>query len=193
VKHSQSLEQERQALLAQIQSSRAVYRRLLTEADAPEQDAGAGRASAMGNTLTDGAGSAIQWVKQHPALAAAGMAGAIAALLLARRRARRRAKSLARVRQQAPAQTRGGQLLEEQSAVPRVARGVLVSTLAGLAQGMLRNPARMRYIARSMAVAMRYIRRWRNNAAARGAQVRHEAKKLGASAGGAVRDGSHGY
>ena len=193
MKHSPSLEQERQALLAQIQSSRAVYRRMLAEADAPyqAQDTGTGRANAIGATLTEGAGSAKQWAKRHPGLVAAGMAGAIAALLLARRRNRQRAKSLAQTRHVAP--TRGKQLLKEQSAVPRVARGVLVSSLAGLAQGMLRNPARMQYAARSVAVVMRYIRRWRNSAAARSAQVRNEAKMDSASGRGVVRDGRYKY
>lgn len=104
MKHSQSLEQERQALLAQIQSSRAVYRRMLVEADAPyqAQDVGMGRVNAIGATLTDGAGSAMQWAKQHPGLVAAGMAGTIAALLLARRRNRWRAKSRAQVRHVTP-------------------------------------------------------------------------------------------
>jgi hypothetical protein len=194
MKHSPSLEEERQALLAQIQSSRAVYRRMLAEADAPEPaepNAGSRRANAIAATVTDRAGSAMQWAKEHPALVAAGVAGVVAVLMMARRRARRRVGSREPVRD--PVQTRGNQLLNQQSAVPRVARGVLVSSLAGLAQGVLRNPARLRFAARAMPVVMGYVRRWRNNAAARKADARQNAQTARSTARGTMRDSRTSY
>ncbi|MDB5824605.1 MAG: hypothetical protein JWR21_3309 [Herminiimonas sp.] len=194
MKHSPSLEEERQALLAQIQSSRAVYRRMLAEADAPEP-AGPSAASRRGNaiaaTVTDRAESAMQWAKAHPALVAAGAAGLVAVLMLARRRTTRRTASRAQVRD--VVQTRGNQLLNQQSAVPRVARGVLMSSLAGLAQGVLRNPARLRLAARAMPVVMGYVRRWRSNAAARKAEARHNAQMARNRQRGSMPDSRSSY
>jgi hypothetical protein len=194
MKHSPSLEEERQTLLAQIQSSRAVYRRMLAEADAPEPaepNAAARRGNAIAATVADRAGTALQWAREHPALVAAGAAGVIAALMLIRRQTRRRTVSRAQVRD--VAHTRGNQLLREQSAVPRVARGVLVSSLAGLAQGVLRNPARLRFAARAMPVVMSYVRRWRSNAAVRKAEARRNAQMARSAEHGTTRNSRSGY
>jgi hypothetical protein len=166
MKHSPSLEEERQTLLAQIQSSRAVYRRMLAEADAPEPaepNAAARRGNAIAATVAD----------------------------RIRRQTRRRTVSRAQVRD--VAHTRGNQLLREQSAVPRVARGVLVSSLAGLAQGVLRNPARLRFAARAMPVVMSYVRRWRSNAAVRKAEARRNAQMARSAERGTTRNSRSGY
>jgi hypothetical protein len=194
MKHSPSLEEERQALLAQIQSSRAVYRRMLAEADAPEPaapTAASRRGNALAATVTDRAQSAMQWGKANPALVAAGVVGVIAVLMLARRQTRRR--TAARPQARSFVQTIGNRRLNDQSAVPRVARGVLVSSLAGLAQGVLRNPARLRFAARAMPVVMSYVRRWRNYTAARKAQARQNANMAGNTGRGTMRNGRTSY
>lgn len=188
VKRTHSLEEERQVLLAEIQSSRAVYRRMLAEADAPRPGpfSRARRSHAGGASGSGRAEDAKQWARDHPAMVVAGLAGTIALALLARRRTKRH-KSAAATMKQAE-QSSGQSLLKEQSPLPRVAGGVLATAFASLATGLLRNPAQLRFAARAMPALLDYVRRWRSNVNARSAQVAGEVRNAGSTARSAMRD-----
>ena len=141
-----SLEDERRALLEQIEASRSVYRRMLAD----EPDPAAARRPPYANATArhaqdQGAGTrAMQWMMDHPLWVAGGVALVV---LLAPRviSARKRATRHAERRQREPEPRQGG-----------TARALL--TAAAL---LLRDPARMRAAARMAQAAWQWMQRRR--------------------------------
>jgi hypothetical protein len=120
-----SLEDERRALLEQIEASRAVYRRMLT--DEPTRSAASGRSVRSRGTA---------WMLDHPLWVAGGVA--LLVLMVPRIAARRR-RSAAKQAAQPTAQRRAGQNAPEMAA-----RGNTLRALLTVAVLLLRDPARLR-------------------------------------------------
>ena len=139
-----SLEDERRALLEQIEASRAVYRRMLSD-EASQR--GARSLSQRDATATQGSAGerAMQWMMDHPLW----VAGGVALLVLVAPRvfgtSRRAARHKAAHRQREPEPSHGGTM-----------RALL--TAAAL---MLRDPARLRAAARIAQTAWHWMQRRR--------------------------------
>lgn len=144
-----SLEDERRALLEQIEASRAVYRRMLSDEPDPalaRQSYGRD-AARQGRDAGTGA-RAVQWMMEHPLWVAGGVA--LVVLLLprvtgARKRAARRSE---RQRRESEPRQRG-----------------TVRALLTAAALLLRDPARMRAAARIAQTAWHWVQQRRASAA----------------------------
>ncbi len=132
-----SLEDERRALLEQIEASRAVYRRMLT--DSPTDRTAHG---------TPARNRGVAWMLEHPVWVAGGVA--LLVLLVPRISAHRRHKA---ARQQA-----------RQRAVERMpepASGGTLRALLTVAALLLRDPARLRAAAQFAGSAWQWLQRRR--------------------------------
>ena len=170
---SVSLEDQRRALLEQIEASRAVYRRMLSGENAagsarlpvaPRAASAYGRAvdagSANWRTLApamrgglrqDSRGKAVQWAMDHPLWVAAGVA--LLVWLLPRAVEARRQRTRAR-------QQRSASLGQAVQAAQGSGTGRALLTAALL---LLRDPARLRAAGRLASVGWRWLQRWRTH------------------------------
>lgn len=196
--HEPSLEDARRALLEQIHSSRAVYRRMLADTEAPEASSSTASTAhiasssqrtatrrertstlrQLGDTAQRTAQPALAWARAHPGMVAAGVVG-VAALLVAGQRMRQQRARVRLKHVQRAALARGRTLVaEQQSSLPRVARGILVTGLATLGKNFLRNPSQLRWAARAAPMAMQAFQRWRGAAVAQASRARAAASTV---------------
>lgn len=140
-----SLEDERRALLEQIEASRAVYRRMLSDEPEPTlMRQPHGPYTARQGRETGAGARAMQWMMEHPLWVAGGVA--LVVLLLPRvTGAGKRAAHRSERRQREPEPRQGGTL-----------RAVL--TAAAL---LMRDPARMRAAARIAQTAWQWVQQRR--------------------------------
>lgn len=161
MKHS--LEDERRTLLEQIEASRAVYRRML----AGETGAAAARRSSVrhglhagtdGPTMRQKAGQnpAVLWMMDHPLW----VAGGVALLVLLAPKLLGTTAAVARKR-------RAARHREQERQAARDASGGTARALATAAVLLLRDPARMRAVARMAGSAWQWIRQQKQKKAAR--------------------------
>ncbi len=138
-----SLEDERRALLEQIEASRAVYRRMLT--DEPTRSAASG---------TSVRSRGMTWMLDHPLWVAGGVA--LLVLMLPRIAARRR-HAAAKQAAQPTAQQRAGQSMPEMAA-----RGGTLRALLTVAVLLLRDPGRLRAATQVAGSAWQWLQRRRH-------------------------------
>ncbi len=138
-----SLEDERRALLEQIEASRAVYRRML--ADEPTRGAAAG---------TSVRSRGMAWMLDHPLWVAGGVALLV---LLAPRIAVRRRRSAAQPATQQTTQRRAALPVPEMAA-----RGGTLRALLTVAVLLLRDPARLRAATQVAGSAWQWLQRRRH-------------------------------
>ncbi len=176
---SVSLEDQRRALLEQIEASRAVYRRMLagepvtvrsrmggsarTESTAGgavvtegSSRVGTLPASTPRRTLQGGRSKAVQWAMDHPFW----VAGAVAMLVLLLPRAadaRRRRVG----RQEHGKQLRRSDALAQ--SLPQVNGAGVGRALLAAALLLLRDPARLKTAGRLFAVGWHWLQRWRSH------------------------------
>lgn len=170
---SASLEEQRRALLEQIEASRAVYRRMLTGESALESSrlplparttsgtesvsparivtTGSHPAQLAANQLGSGRGKAVQWAMDHPLWVATGVALLV---LLAPR-----VIEAGRRRTQARASAAHAQ------AVPQVQSSGAGRALLAAALLLMRDPARLQAAGRLVGVGWRWLQRWRGQSA----------------------------
>ena len=172
-----SLEDERRALLEQIEASRAVYRRMLTgESPAggvrrswmvrpPSTAAGSGSIAGQavatgplpGRPLTGGRSKAVQWAMDHPLWVAGGVALLVLLLPRAVEARQRRARS-AKLRAASPAGDVYLQPERRRQSGQGSGAGRALLTAALL---LLRDPARLQAAGRLAGVAWRWLQRRR--------------------------------
>jgi hypothetical protein len=162
MKPAQSLEEERQALLDQIHNSRDTYRRMLTEAELAQQQGaqrlhGAHTGDRFPRSMT------MRWIVGHPYLFGLGVASAA---LLAPRRVRQSLRST--VRSARPTRSKPIPMQPVPVAVQQVAPpsarsivGTLLTSLTAIASMLLKDPAKMRMVARAVNSAVDYARQRR--------------------------------
>lgn len=186
MKRANSLEEERQALLEQIHSSRAAYRRMLAQYDAPEDSAGSaaygadsrldskphvsGMPGAFPRSMT------MRWIIGHPWAIAGAVAGVVALAAVGPRRIKRgvaAVPAVAAIRKRMhngepegfgswsrPERRRPREVVVEKSSP---AGGALMASAMGLVTMMLRDPARMRMAARTAAQAWNWFNQRRQH------------------------------
>jgi hypothetical protein len=173
MKHAQSLEEERKALLDQIHMSRDNYRRMLHQTEMEHAEAAAERyADSHSDRFPRSA--TMRWVMDHPYVIAAGVAGLV---LMAPRGVRRRIGAVAvpALGTMAPALGSMAPMLRSvlparvaaspsKTAAAGTAAATGMATLASVVTMLLRDPARMRLAARAFTTAMGYMRKRRQNA-----------------------------
>jgi hypothetical protein len=162
MKPNTSLEEERAALLEQIHSSRAAYRRMLAQYDQPEQSGGS---AAYGNDkrLPQGQphvrgmpdafprSQTVRWVVTHPWAVAGVAAGLVALMAIGPRRVKRGVGSVQRRFRKGDAMHtvqsgswRDAPVREVVVQKPSSAAGAAMASLMGLITMALRDPQRMR-------------------------------------------------
>ncbi len=142
-----SLEDERRALLEQIEASRAVYRRMLVGEDKPRT------APRSLQGVVKGAGSGarsapVQWMMDNPLW----VAGGVALLVWAAPRLLGKGKAAARRRERARAEARARQA----QAPSGTGRALLTAAVL-----LLRNPERLRAAARVAGSVWQWLQRQR--------------------------------
>ena len=160
-----SLEDERRALLAQIEASRAVYRRMLsgdTALPAATEPHSQGLAPASGPQAQAGffpRSRTMQWAMDHPMAIAAGVALLV---WLAPRVWQRRTAQKSQAARQAHKEARTQEVLLS-------GREGSLRALLTAAALLLRNPATMRAVTRAAGIAWHWLqqRRQRRGATAR--------------------------
>ena len=179
MKRPNSLEQERAALLEQLHSSRAAYRRMLAQYDQPPPSSNAHRATSASAArhfrgLPDAfpRSMTMRWIVEHPYAVAGIAAGVIALVAIGPRRVARSVKpgygAIQRsMRQklhsrsaQAPSAPVRPTYVERENTVSRPA-AVGSATLAGtigLVSMVMRDPAKMRMVARAASAAMAWLK-----------------------------------
>jgi hypothetical protein len=158
MRQARSLEEERQQLLQQLESSRAVYRRMLTDTG-DEADEAMPPYVYDGETVTVRRSGfpqshTMRWIMRHPYLTGLGAF----ALIMAGK------KGWAKTRKKAePAPPRTA---EDNDAGNKksIAATTLGTTLATTAAMMLRNPAQVQAAMRAVGVAMNYYKSRRRHA-----------------------------
>ncbi len=140
-----SLEDERRALLEQIEASRAVYRRMLAGDDAGPTPAVPSESAVRRAQGDAGRGKAIQWMMDHPLW----VAGGVALLVLLAPRVLGAGTQAARRRKQAKRRERERE---------RETGGGTVRALVTAAALLLRDPARMRAALRYGQMAIGWIK-----------------------------------
>lgn len=187
MKRAISLEDERQALLEQIHSSRAAYRRMLSQYDQPQESAGpADAADLRGVVPLRGMPAAfprsrtMRWIISHPYATAGAAAGLLALAVIGPRRAlqsvrllrfapgvdtmkstmqrtmRRRHDDIGVV---VPARALPPEREVLLSSKRQALGGAALASVTGLVSMLLRDPARMRMVARAASTATEW---WRN-------------------------------
>lgn len=144
-----SLEDERRALLEQIEASRAVYRRMLAGDDAGPTPVVPSERSVRRAQGDAGRGRAVQWMMDHPLW----VAGGVALLVLVAPRVLGAGTQAARRRKQAKRRERERE---------RASGGGTARALVTAAALLLRDPARMRAAIRYGQMAWGWIREKRN-------------------------------
>lgn len=159
-----SLEDERRVLLEQIEASRAVYRRML----AGESGAAAlrtPRGTHAGAKVADdrpalrqrvAQSRAVVWMMDHPLW----VAGGVALLVLLAPTLMGKTAAVARQRQERKRR-------EQQREAARPASGGTVRALLTTAVLLMRDPARMRAVARTVGTAWRWLQQQRERKSAR--------------------------
>ncbi|MCM0043652.1 MAG: hypothetical protein NBV65_03375 [Burkholderiaceae bacterium] len=157
-----SLEDERRALLEQIEASRAVYRRMLAgelgaaalrtpRGTRPGLQAAAGKPTMRVQVAQS---PAVLWMMDHPLW----VAGGVALLVLLAPQMMGKTAAVARQRQQ---RKRREQRLELQREAARVPSGGTARALLTAAVLLLRDPARMRAAARVLGSAWQWLQQQR--------------------------------
>lgn len=149
-----SLEDERRALLEQIEASRAVYRRMLAGDDAGPTPVVPSERSVRRAQGDAAPGSAVQWMMDHPLW----VAGGVALLVLLAPRVLGAGARANRRRRQARRREREHE---------REAGGGTVRALVTAGALLLRDPARMRAAIRYGQMALGWIRERRSAKAAK--------------------------
>ncbi len=173
MKPTTSLEQEREALLEQIHSSRAAYRRLLAQYDEPEHSAGSAaygndnrlaprKVQVRGMPQEFPRSRSLQWVLSHPWAVAGTAAGLVALAALGPRRIkqgmskmRRRKEPAPQAMQLVPWHGQGGR----EVVVPQKpsTAGAAMAGVMGLAAMALRDPQRLRTMVQAANNAWRWL------------------------------------
>ncbi len=195
MKRAISLEEERQALLEQIHSSRAAYRRMLAQYDQPQEPSDqAGNSTGVrlashvrGMPAAFPRSRTMRWIIGHPYATAGAAAGIIALAVIGPRRAMQSARLLRfapgvggvknamqrtmRRRKEDTWTTTPARALppEREVMVPsnkQALGGAAVASLTGLVSMLLRDPARMRMLARAATTATDWWRSRRQRAGA---------------------------
>ena len=152
-----SLEEERRALLAQIEASRTVYRRMLTGTVAPDSASSTAvfssteRASAFPRSHT------VRWVMAHPVTVAAGVA--LLVWVAPRLWEQRKTASLHRSRKD---RRRQSELQGEFQHEPASARGGNMRALLTAAALLMRDPTMMRNLTRIAGTAWQWLQQQRS-------------------------------
>lgn len=147
MKAAHSLEEERQALLDQIHTSRDTYRRMLTAENETEEAVSVPQSRALKTPERFPRSMTLRWIVDHPYLLATGVAGAA---LLAPRRIRKQVSHSvsSSVHTVAPPRAR------------KAAKGVFTGVIT-LATMLLKDPAKMRMLTRTVSTALNYARQRR--------------------------------
>jgi hypothetical protein len=151
-----SLEEERSALLEQIEASRAVYRRMLAGEAGTSPSLGMTGARAGTPAATDrptlrervAQSPVVLWMTDRPLW----VAGGVALLVLMAPKIRNRAVAMVRKR-------RAARQRDLQQQAPRAVASGTVRALLPVALLLLRDPARMRAIARLAGAAWQWLRK----------------------------------
>ena len=192
MKRAISLEEERQALLDQIHSSRAAYRRMLSKYDQPQENSGppdaaddGGLAPLRGMPAAFPRSRTMRWIISHPYATAGAAAGLLALAVIGPRRAlasvrllrfapgveamkntmqgtmrRRHADSSVVVPARALPPEREVTMSNKRQALG----GAALASMTGLVSMLLRDPARMRMVARAASTATEWWRSRRQQA-----------------------------
>lgn len=191
MKRAMSLEEERQALLEQIHSSRAAYRRMLAQYDEPghNRQSSHGVAHVHVSQKVRGMPAAfprsmtMRWILEHPYAVAGVAAGVVALLAIGPGRVARTVRSapglapltrklqdrLGRAGSNNASITGNRVAPRSQFAGPPPVRevvvekkasttGAAIASVAGLASMVLRDPAKMRMVARAASAAGEWLR-----------------------------------
>lgn len=151
MRQAKSLEEERQLLLQQLESSRAVYRRMLTDTDDAPDDAMppyvygeplSTRRSGFPQSHT------MRWIMQHPYLSGVG----VLALIIAGKKGLSKARKKA---EPAPSSTAEAADAGTKKSIVATTLGTSLATTAAM---MLRNPAQMQAAMRAIGVAVNYYK-----------------------------------
>lgn len=185
MKRAISLEEERQAVLEQIHSSRADYRRLLAQYDQPRNEAGShhagGDAQQMGHLHGMPAAfprsRAMRWIVGHPYAVAGVAASLLAVAVIGPRRVlhaagsvpgigaiRRTIQRKTPIEQAGPGANVGVRVLGRRrddavSGRQQALGGAALAGITGMASMLLRDPARMRMLARAAGAASAWWKR----------------------------------
>ncbi|MDO8300727.1 hypothetical protein [Lacisediminimonas sp.] len=185
MKRAISLEEERQALLEQIHSSRADYRRMLAQYDQPRHEAGSGHAGDDAQRMSHLRGMpapfprsrTMRWIVSHPYAVAGVTASLVAVAVIGPRRIADAAgsapgigairKTIQRKPQRrqtdagaAPAMRTQAQGRDEATSGRQQALGgAALAGITGVVSMLLRDPARMRMLARAAGAASAWWKR----------------------------------
>jgi hypothetical protein len=185
MKRAISLEEERQALLEQIHSSRADYRRLLAQYDQPRNEAGSRHAGDDAQRMGHVPGMpaafprsrTMRWIVGHPYAVAGVTASLVAVAVIGPRRllhAAGSATGLGAIRRTIQRRTQGGKAGSGANVGVRVQGrrrddvvsgrqqalgGAALAGITGVASMLLRDPARMRMLARAAGAASAWWKR----------------------------------
>lgn len=154
-----SLEEEKRRLLEQLENSRAVYRRMLTNSEEPVHEETPpviyeGYAPVSRYSKRFPQSQTMQWVMRNPYLFAA---GAVALVAVGKKGL---SKSAAKSKKQ-PEQKPDND--NNESLKKGIAATTLGTSLATTAAMVLRNPAQMRAVMRAIGVAVNYYKSRRHN------------------------------
>jgi len=154
MKQATSLEEEKRRLLEQLESSRAVYRRMLTNTEEPVDTTGFAPAAydyaPPISSRNFPKSQTMRVIMDHPYLLAAGAA----ALILAGRKGLSRRRSRPKPLYEQDADT---------SVKKTIAATTFGTTLATTAAMLLRNPAQLQAAVRAVMLAMNYYKSRRGN------------------------------
>jgi hypothetical protein len=160
MRQAKSLEEERQQLLQQLESSRAVYRRMLTDTEDAADDAMPPyvygepvpmRHSGFPQSHT------MRWIMRHPYLSGVGAL----ALLMAGKKGLSKARKKGKKAEPAAASRAEEANADTKKSIVATTLGTSLATTAAM---MLRNPAQMQAAMRAIGIAMNYYKSRRRHA-----------------------------
>lgn len=175
MKPSTSLEQEREALLEQIHSSRAAYRRMLAQYDQPEEWAGSAaygndkriapkEVHVRGMPAAFPRSRSLRWAYSHPWAIAGVVAGLVALAAVGPRRIGKGVDTVRhRLRRNEPQPVvqsgpwRGAPVVREVVVQKPSTAGAALAGMMGLATMALRDPQRMRMAIQTASNAWRWV------------------------------------
>lgn len=157
MKQAMSLEEEKRRLLEQLENSRAVYRRMLTDSDAPVYGEAApviydGYSHAVRYPRSFPQSQTMRWIMRHPYLFAAGAAALVVASKKGLSKSRKKSTQHA-------AQQPAREVEQDSSSIKKgIAATTLGTSLVTTAAMVLRNPAQMQALMRAVGMAVNYYK-----------------------------------
>ena len=152
-----SLEEERRALLAQIEASRTAYRRMLTGTVAPDSASSTAVFSSTEHASVFPRSRTVRWVMAHPVTVAAGVA--LLVWVAPRLWEQRKATSLHRPRKD---RRRQNDLRDEHQHEHATDRGGNMRALLTAAALLIRDPTTMRNLTRIAGTAWQWLQQQRS-------------------------------